>query len=93
MVRSSPDLFRQLWPKLVRASSVEAIAEGKGGKYAEATAEDVRKCMAEAEKGQAKEKAISERTKMRVNDAPAAAKFETRDEQEGDWVHQNYINK
>lgn len=93
-IYASADLFRKLWPKLIKSSSVEAIAEGKkDAKFAEATVDDVKKCMADAEQGKLTEKTVSDRVKMRKTDAPAAVKFQTLDEQNGDSVHENYIKK
>jgi hypothetical protein len=93
-IYASADLFRKLWPKLVRASSVEAIAEGKkDAKYAEATENDVRQCMAEAAKGKQSERAVSDRVKMTTVNAPAAARFDTYDASSGAVVHENYIKK
>lgn len=93
-IYASADLFRKLWPKLVRASGVEAIAEGrKDAKYTDATADDVRQCMADAAKGKQSQRAVSDRVMMRTLDAPSAARFDTRDQSSGEVVHENYIKK
>jgi len=93
-IYANADLFHKLWPKLIRTSSVEAISEGKkDAKFTEATVADVKQCMADAEQGQAKEKTVGERVKMRTVDAAAAVKFEMRDEQSGEALHENYIKK
>src|SRR5207249_8419064 len=55
-VYASHDLFCKLWPKLLKAASVEAIAENQQGKkFAPAKAQAVQACVEDAEKGKAAE--------------------------------------
>jgi hypothetical protein len=64
-VYASSELFARLWPKLLKAAAVEAIAEQGSAKAAPPAQADVRKWMAEADRGQAEEKALSARVKLR----------------------------
>ena len=51
-VYASSALFQKLWPKLLKASAVEAIAERQPGARPAPTARDVQAFLAAAEKGQ-----------------------------------------
>lgn len=94
-VYASNALFRKLWPKLIKSSSVEAIAELEQGKtFAPATPDSVRKCMADAAQGKSSERKITDRVKVVETDAAPAVMFETRDKElDGQWLHRNYVAK
>jgi hypothetical protein len=94
-IYANSGLFRKLWPKLIRASSVEAVAEvKKDGKFAQATADDVFTCVNNAEKAKPTTQPSGPRAAVVTKDGSEAVLFETRDRQSGDdYVHRNYINK
>ncbi|HUS47915.1 MAG TPA: DUF6569 family protein [Phycisphaerae bacterium] len=53
-VYASSDLFRRLWPKLLKSSATEAVAEFEKDKtFDGVTADNIRTCMDSAEKGEA----------------------------------------
>ena len=57
---ASHDLFLKLWPKLIQASAVEAVAElKKDAKFDAATLATAKTWLAEAEKGQRADRAIN----------------------------------
>lgn len=93
-VYGSAALFRQLWPKLLKSSSVEAIAElKKDAKYEVPTTDVVVQCLGEAEKGKSTEQSAG-RVKLLTKDAPGSILFETRDGEQADaYLHRNYIKK
>ncbi len=94
-VYASHDLFSRLWPKLLRASAVEAVAEYQAGKKVDpADAAAVKTALLDAESGKATEKHSTERTHVIVKETPQNVLFETRDRahREG-WVHRNYMTK
>jgi hypothetical protein len=79
-VYGSPVLFRKLWPKLLRASAVEAVAEARAGEKIPAVSSDaVKKFVADAEGGRRSEKQVSPRTSVGKADSSSAVMFETRD--------------
>jgi len=92
---ASSDLFLKLWPKLLKASCVEAVAEMKKDKtFPAVTAEQVTTFMADAAKGKMTEKDINKRLKQIQNDAPKCVQFETLDrEQKGVSLRRNIVAK
>ena len=97
-VYASREVFAKLWPKLLRASAVEALSEmTRDGKFEAAKAEAVAACIADAEKGKQSTKAVTGRVEMVTRESKDNLLFETRDKQakDGDeaWVHRNYVAK
>ena len=94
-VYASGELFRKLWPKLLKASAVEALAEAhQDKKFEPASREIVTACLTDAEQGQASEKQVNSRTKMVTQETGRNLLFETRDQaQKGAWIHRNYLSK
>lgn len=89
-VYASHALFVKLWPSLLRASAVEAIAETRHeAKTNPPSLDSVRALMAEAERGR-------QRTRDRntIRETATSAMFETRDRAgSGTWIHRGYITK
>ncbi|MEW6734194.1 MAG: DUF6569 family protein [Acidobacteriota bacterium] len=94
-IYASSALFRKLWPKLLKASAVEAIAELQTGKQNPVvTVDDLKSCLADVEKGTKTEQSVAGRTKVISQETEKNISFETRDQSKGDtWVHRNYIRK
>jgi hypothetical protein len=97
-VYASADLFARLWPKLLRASATEALAEmKKDAKFDPARAKDVQACITDAEKARPSARPVTARVEMVTRESKDHLLFETRDKQakEGDenWVHRNYVAK
>jgi hypothetical protein len=94
-VYASHALFAKLWPKLLKASAVEAIAEfDKSGKTEAVTEAAVKTFLAEAETGQAEEKQVTPRVAMEKRESEKHLFFETRDRKSGEqWLHRNYLKK
>jgi hypothetical protein len=87
-------LFRKLWPKLLKANAVEAIAELQGNKFKPASAESVQGFLADSEKAKGSPKDVSARVNLMTREDEENILFETRDKQaNGAWVHRNYIKK
>ena len=95
-VYASQALFAKLWPKLLKASAVEAIAELN--KHTDDTkpvaSEAVESFLAESEKPAAASKDVTRRVRVVTREDDKNVLFETqdRDQKEG-WVHRNYIKK
>jgi hypothetical protein len=94
-VYASSVLFKKLWPKLLKASAIEAIAELRRGEKFEAPRPDaVRGFLDDSPKGTEKRKDVSSRVQMVTRESDENVFFETRDRAKSDtWVHRNYIKK
>ena len=94
-VYASPDLFRKLWPKLVRASAVEAAAKArKDRKFQAPTAEAVHTALTTAHSGKEVAKDVNHRVRLVTRESEKYLLFESRDRAAGDaWVHRNYLTK
>jgi hypothetical protein len=94
-VYSSSALFTKLWPKLLKASAVEAIAELQTDeKFEPVKEETVQAFLREAEIGDASEKDVTDRVRLITREDPKNIFFETRDrKQKAAWIHRNYIRK
>ena len=94
-VYASRALFVKLWPKLLKASAVEAIAElNKDVEVKPVVSEMVESFMAESEKPRAAAKDVTGRVKVVTREDDNNIFFETQDRAQKDgWVHRNYIKK
>jgi ARG/rhodanese/phosphatase superfamily protein len=94
-VYASHALFMKLWPKLLKASAVEAIAELNQPVKAEPIAEEtVGAFLVESEKPSAQPKDVTSRVRMLTREDDKNAFYETQDRSQKDaWVHRNYIRK
>jgi hypothetical protein len=87
-------LFTKLWPKLLKANAVEAIAELQDNKFRPASAESVQGFLSDSEKAKGSPKDVSARVNLMTREDEENILFETRDKQQpGTWVHRNYIRK
>lgn len=94
-VYASRGLFVKLWPKLLKASAVEAIAElNKEEAPKPVTSETIETFLAESEKAKPATKQVTSRVKVVTREDDKNIFFETQDGQQKDgWVHRNYIRK
>ena len=93
-VYGSSSLFKKLWPKLLKANAIEAIAELQTEKFAPAKSENAKAFLTDSEKAQAKHKDVSKRVGLVTAEDEENVFFETRDRAQKDaWVHRNYIKK
>jgi len=94
-VYSSNALFAKLWPKMLEASAIEAIAELKAEeKFEPAPASAVKAFLRESQSGRAETKRVTARTSVVKHETEKNLFFESRDHaQNGKWVHRNYITK
>jgi hypothetical protein len=94
-IYASRALFVKLWPKLIKASAVEALAELKGQlDPAPITDEAVRTFLVESEAPAPATRQVTSRVKLVTKEDDNNAFFETRDRAQKDaWVHRNYIRK
>ncbi|HEX2490406.1 MAG TPA: DUF6569 family protein [Blastocatellia bacterium] len=94
-VYSSNALFAKLWPKMLEASAIEAIAELKAEeKSRPVDAGAIKAFLRESQSGKAETKSVTARTSMVKCETEKNLFFETRDRSRKDkWVHRNYITK
>ena len=94
-VYASSALFAKLWPKLLKVSAVEAIAESnQAAEKKPVVSETMYEFLAESEKPAPAAKEVTRRVRMVTREDDKNALFETQDRQQKDgWVHRNYIRK
>jgi hypothetical protein len=94
-VYASSALFRKLWPKLLKASAVEAVADlQKGQKFEAVKADSVEAFLDGDESAKSSENAVTERIKMVTRESDENIVFETRDQKQKDAVlHRSYVKK
>ena len=94
-VYASRALFAKLWPKLLKASAVEALAELNPDLQPKPIADDtVRTFLAESEQASAATKEVTRRVRVVTREDDKNIFFETQDRQQKDgWIHRNYIRK
>ena len=100
-VYGSAALFKNLWPKLLRANATEALAElQKGKQFDPVTADAVKTCLLDANTDKTQrdyvaiQKTLAKRTIVLMRETEQSIFLETRDrEQEGGWIHRTYVTK
>jgi hypothetical protein len=94
-VYASHGLFKKLWPKLLKASAVEAIAElNKDVEATPVASETIHTFLGDAEKARAEARQVTPRVKVVTREDEKNIFFETQDRAANDgWVHRNYIRK
>jgi hypothetical protein len=91
----SRSLFRKLWPKLLKASAVEAVAEFEEGKsFAPVTTNDVIAYLNDAARNEGVEKQVTSRIRLITRETSRTIAQDTRDlERNGAWVHRSCLVK
>jgi len=94
-IYASRALFVKLWPKLLKASAVEAIAEHKQDLEPKAVSEaGIRGFLSESEQPKPAAKDVNGRVRLITKEDDKNAFFETQDRSQKDgWIHRNYIRK
>lgn len=94
-IYASHALFKKLWPKLLKSSAIEAVAElRRGEKFDAPKPAEVQGFLDDSSKGTEKEKDVSPRMEMMTRDAPSTVLIESRDKARSNvWVHRNVIKK
>jgi hypothetical protein len=101
-VYASHELFVKLWPKLLRATAVEAVADLQKGKTFNAPELAAVKLFIEtSEKGKSTDRQVTERVRMTTRDGEKHLLYETKDlaarnpeaAAPAAWIHRNYLLK
>ena len=92
-VYASNDLFKKLWPKLLQASSVEALAESqKTDKFDLPANASVAAFLQSDEEAKLSDKQINEQIKMVTRESKDKIEFETYRAGEQQAIHKSYIS-
>jgi uncharacterized protein YxeA len=92
-VYASNNLFRKLWPKLLQASSVEALAElQETNKFNSPPAASVTAFLKSDEKAKVSDKQINEQIKMVTRESKNKIEFETYRTGEQQALHKSYFS-
>jgi hypothetical protein len=88
-------LFKKLWPRMLKAAAVEAVAEknGRGVAVAPAKPDAIREFIADADSARGEERAVSGGTRIVTRDQKDKAVYEARDEKSKTVVHRAYVKK
>jgi hypothetical protein len=94
-VYASQALFAKLWPKLLKASAVEAVAElNKDVEASPIASEVVHTFLVESETARSEARQVTPRVKVVTREDEKNIFFETQDRASNDgWVHRNIIRK
>ena len=94
-VYASNLMFKRLWPRLLRAAAVEAVAERPMTVNTETVAiETVRDFIANSERGAETIDDVTARTHVARREMETGLFFETRDmAHDGAWIHRTYLTK
>src|SRR5205823_10284844 len=82
----SSALFKKLWPRLLKANAIEAIAEQQDSKFEPTTVDSVKGFLSDAESGDATEKEVTSRVRLVTREDAKNILFETRDAQKEAWI-------
>jgi hypothetical protein len=93
-VYGSNVLFKKLWPKLLKANAIEAIAELQQEKFKPASVENAQGFLSQSDQAKGADKDVNARVNLMTREDSENILFETRDRaQNGAWIHRNYIKK
>jgi hypothetical protein len=94
-IYASNALFVKLWPKLLKATATEAVAElHQDVNAAPVAIETIQTFLADSEQPKPKAKDVTRRVRMVTREDDKNIFFETVDTTQKDaWVHRNYIRK
>ena len=89
----SNELFEKLWPRLLKAAGIEAVAETFDSKRAgEVSAEDIRDFLRDAESGRiTSTPEVTDRVSMTKRETGRIMFSESRDSDRDGWLHRSYI--
>ena len=94
-VYSSNEMFKRLWPRLLRTAAVEAVSEGASKSTDDSlSSETVGAFLVNSETGTETISDVTSRTRSAKRETEQTLFFETRDmDHGGAWVHRSYLHK
>jgi hypothetical protein len=93
-VYASNDLFRRMWPKLLKSSAAEALTEKEKARLPPPDTALVEQALFDAERGHESSKEVNERVSVTKKESDNMILFETHVKHVGDgWLHRSYVAK
>ncbi len=93
-VYASTALFKKLWPKLLRATATEAVAElTKDKTFIQLKPQTVQTFMDNADRGAAREETVNSRNTNVTRNEKDSVVFESHDEKQKVVLHKSYVKK
>jgi hypothetical protein len=90
----SNQLFRKLWPKMIKATATEAVSEADGRATGVAVqADGVKAFMSDADKATPKAEKAAAGSRVTTREDSGQVMFEARDEKSKVVVHRSYVKK
>jgi hypothetical protein len=88
-------LFKKLWPRMLKAAAIEAVAEkdGRSAPRPAAKPEEIKAFMSEADRGPADERVASGSARVLTRDKKDSAVYEARDDKGKTVIHRAYVKK
>lgn len=88
-------LFKKLWPKMLKAAAVEAVAEqnGRMASSSPAKPDTVKQFLADADRGRGEEREVAGGSRIITRDKEDSAVYEARDDKSKIVVHRAYVKK
>ncbi|MGQ0541643.1 MAG: ARPP-1 family domain-containing protein [Blastocatellia bacterium] len=87
-------LFRKLWPRMLKAAAIEAVADSRGVRLADPVKADaVKAFITDADRGRAKERAVAGSASVVTREEKDNVVFEARDDKSKVIVHRSYVKK
>jgi hypothetical protein len=88
---ASPALFALMWPKLLKASAVEAVQLKKNGSVAPVASSTIDAFLMAGEGGKAESIAVDKRITLVKRENKQQVLLESRED--SSWIHRNYLSK
>ena len=87
-------LFRKLWPRMLKAAAIEAIANSRGVRLADPVkADEVKGFLSDADRGRESARPVSGSASIVTREQKENVVFEARDDKSKLVVHKNYVKK
>lgn len=87
-------LFKRLWPRMLKAAAIEAVAESRSVRLVDgADSDDVKSFIGDVEKVRAKQRTAAGNTSILTREEKDNILFESRDERSKLTVHRSYVKK
>jgi len=87
-------LFRKLWPRMLKAAAVEAVANSRGVRLADPVkADEVKGFLSDADRGRESARPVSGTASIVTREQKENVVFEARDDKSKLVVHKNYVKK
>ena len=87
----SNSLFRKLWPRMLKAAAIEAVAKMNEKSYTTVTPGNVSAFLRDSQKGKASETSVSGRSKVITRESKHNVVFEAVDSVRKIVIHKNYV--